>query len=650
MALNESLEKVDVRTLRDPIHDHITLSKRLCQFIDTRQFQRLRAIKQLGTSYYVWPGGCHNRFEHCIGVSHLARKVASILQEKQPELHITDRDVECVEIAGLCHDLGHGPWSHVWDGMFIPVARPGTAWTHEQGSEMMLNALIEENHIDVKKDDLDFIKALIAGDPKKCRPNEKPFLFDIVANKRNGLDVDKFDYIRRDSHMIGDQGNISLQRLLGSARVIQNQICYNIKDANQIFEICATRFRLHKTIYNHKTAKAIEYMIIDGLLAADPFMKIADRVFDAKKMVHLTDNIRAEIEQSEDPELAPARAIFNRIITRDLYRCAEWKTISWHDHGFFTNNVTPERIVAEAKKMPRDQLHGDQEMMDALATLAPQHIIVDFSPMHYGMKEKNPMENVRFYSKREPNKCAKAEHGDYSTLMPAVFGEVLMRVYVKDDIFYSLAQIGYRAVIKNINPDADADLTSEAETVLGDGEGEPQRSATTTPPRTPKRSPCQTTSMASIVSTATAHSSKAISSISYNKFATVPVGYTPTGKTRKGRDLSAGSLSGMSAIKESEELEEGEKARGAGGVGLSAAPEIKERSINVMSKPSVDAESSKDIDMSTAQADDDGGGTPKATPTRRSTRGTKRRNDSSTKESETSGGSNKRAKKSGSRK
>lgn len=53
--------------------------------------------------------------------------------------------------------------------------------------------------------------------------------------------------------------------------------------------------------------------------------------------------------------------------------------------------------------MPRDELHGDQMMMDALAMLAPQHIIVDFSPMHYGMKEKNPMENVRFYSKREPN-------------------------------------------------------------------------------------------------------------------------------------------------------------------------------------------------------------------------------------------------------
>jgi HD superfamily phosphohydrolase len=105
----------------------------------SKQFQRLRSIKQLGTSYYVWLGASHNRFEHCIGrrliyfrvyarrnwlvgVAYLARSMATHLQERQPELNITDRDVECVEIAGLCHDLGHGPWSHVWDGLFMPQA------------------------------------------------------------------------------------------------------------------------------------------------------------------------------------------------------------------------------------------------------------------------------------------------------------------------------------------------------------------------------------------------------------------------------------------------------------------------------------------------------------------------------------------------
>jgi HD superfamily phosphohydrolase len=99
----------------------------------------------MGTSYYVWPGASHNRFEHCLGVlteilalsvlnssptgvSHLARSMAEHLHDTQPELDITPRDVDCVQIAGLCHDLGHGPWSHVWDSLFIPTVAYGCSF------------------------------------------------------------------------------------------------------------------------------------------------------------------------------------------------------------------------------------------------------------------------------------------------------------------------------------------------------------------------------------------------------------------------------------------------------------------------------------------------------------------------------------------
>uniref|UniRef100_A0A672L9W6 HD/PDEase domain-containing protein n=1 Tax=Sinocyclocheilus grahami TaxID=75366 RepID=A0A672L9W6_SINGR len=119
---------VCVQVLNDPIHGHIELHPLLLRFIDTPQFQRLRHIKQLGGAYLVFPGASHNRFEHSIGVGYLAGCLVQALIERQPELLITKQDVLCVQIAGLCHDLGHGPFSHMFDSMFIPKVRPGEKW------------------------------------------------------------------------------------------------------------------------------------------------------------------------------------------------------------------------------------------------------------------------------------------------------------------------------------------------------------------------------------------------------------------------------------------------------------------------------------------------------------------------------------------
>ncbi|CAI8021447.1 Deoxynucleoside triphosphate triphosphohydrolase SAMHD1 [Geodia barretti] len=107
----KELEKV----FNDPVHGHIELHPLMVKFIDTPQFQRLRYIKQLGGAYYVFPGASHNRFEHSIGVGYLAGQMVESLKSKQPELGIDDKDVLCVKLAGLCHDLGHGPFSHLFE-------------------------------------------------------------------------------------------------------------------------------------------------------------------------------------------------------------------------------------------------------------------------------------------------------------------------------------------------------------------------------------------------------------------------------------------------------------------------------------------------------------------------------------------------------
>ncbi|RDB20331.1 Deoxynucleoside triphosphate triphosphohydrolase SAMHD1 [Hypsizygus marmoreus] len=508
----EASSSLVARSVKDPIHDLIPLSLRLSRFIDTKQFQRLRSIKQLGTSYYVWIGASHNRFEHCIGVAFLARSMASHLQKRQPELGITDRDIECIEIAGLCHDLGHGPWSHVWDGLFIPQALPGQKWKHEDGSSMMFDALVKENGIPLTTQDENFIKALIAGDPSQCSPDEKKFLFDIVANRRNGLDVDKFDYILRDSHMVGDKMSIALPRIIKSARVLDNQICYDIKDANQIYEICAMRFKLHKIVYNHKAAKAIEYMIIDGLLAAEPHLHIADRVFDPEKYLHLTDDIMPQIEASTEPELADARAIFARIRHRDLYRMVDYKVVDWPYRAHFEECITPARIVEAARALPI----SDGSSVADVSKLRPEDIICDFSIMHYGMGSCNPLDFVKFYSKRNPNVSSTAGRGDYSNLMPEFHAELLVRIFTKKAEFFGIVQAGYRACLAAMPA-----LISSKPLPLSEEESGPPASTPPAPdvPSTPR----------------TRRTFSRVSSFSNNAFTTVSANFVPRSPTRGSR-------------------------------------------------------------------------------------------------------------------
>ncbi|XP_056446307.1 deoxynucleoside triphosphate triphosphohydrolase SAMHD1-like [Gadus chalcogrammus] len=305
----ETME-VAYKVFNDPIHGHIELHPLLVKIIDTPQFQRLRNIKQLGGTYYVFPGASHNRFEHSIGVAYLAGELANSLQKKQPELNINERDILCVEIAGLCHDLGHGPFSHLFDGMFIPEARkrkresPGlkedNKWTHEKASLDMLKHLIAVNNLKpvmekyklVLKKDIPFIEELIFGKrtdpsdstkklPYEGRP-EKPYLYEIVSNKRNGIDVDKFDYFARDCHHLGIKNNFDHHRFIKFARVCdvdkgkeakEKQICTREQEVGNVYDFFHTRNCLHRRACQHKVKNIVETMITEAFVLADQHLQ-----------------------------------------------------------------------------------------------------------------------------------------------------------------------------------------------------------------------------------------------------------------------------------------------------------------------------------------------------------------------------------------
>ncbi|TRY56058.1 hypothetical protein DNTS_017904 [Danionella cerebrum] len=427
-----------MKVFNDPIHGHIELHPLLLRFIDTPQFQRLRHIKQLGGTYLVFPGASHNRFEHSVGVGYLAGCLGMALRDRQPELCITKQDVLCVQIAGLCHDLGHGPFSHMFDGLFIPKARPGKKWKHEMASVQMFDHLVQENALEPVMlqhglrlpDDLTFIKEQIAGPlesavldstgegwsshPSQCdmftpqwpyqgRPMQKSFLYEIVANKRNGIDVDKWDYFARDCYHLGIQNNFDYKRFLKFARVCEvkgrKHICTRDKEVGNLYDMFHTRNCLHRRAYQHKVGNIIETMITEAFVKADPHIRIqgssgktftlSSAVEDMEAYTKLTDQVFEQILHSSAPELAEARLILHNIVCRRLYKCVGQTTAETH--------------------------------LDVSAVIH----------MDYGMKEKNPINNVHFYCKNDPSKAIKISKKQVSKLLPECFAEQLIRVYCK---------------------------------------------------------------------------------------------------------------------------------------------------------------------------------------------------------------------------
>ncbi|KAE8293554.1 Deoxynucleoside triphosphate triphosphohydrolase SAMHD1 [Larimichthys crocea] len=442
------------KVFNDPIHGHVELHPLLIKIIDTPQFQRLRYLKQLGGTYYVFPGASHNRFEHSIGVGHLAGRLVQALHYKQPELLISRRDILCVQIAGLCHDLGHGPFSHMFDGMFIPKARPGTTWKHEKASLAMFDYLVNDNglkpvmeqHGLVLPEDLDFIKEQIAGPldanaaqdqtwPYKGRPEDKSFLYEIVANKRNGIDVDKWDYFARDCYHLGIQNNFDYRRFLKFARVCkvdgQKHICTRDKEVGNLYDMFHTRNCLHRRAYQHKVGNIIETMITEAFLKADKHIKIegsggklftlSTAIDDMEAYTKLTDHVFEQILNSSSPELAEARQILHNVTCRRLYKCLGQtqadKPIS------VTQEKTHSWEADLARSTPQSGTQG--------VSLQPEDFVVNVISLDYGMKEKNPINNVRFYCKDDITKAIQIRKNQVSKLLPEQFAEQLIRVYFK---------------------------------------------------------------------------------------------------------------------------------------------------------------------------------------------------------------------------
>ncbi|KAF1372632.1 hypothetical protein PFLUV_G00267910 [Perca fluviatilis] len=419
--------KMDHKVFNDPIHGTVELHPLLIKIIDTPQFQRLRNIKQLGGAYFVYPGASHNRFEHSIGY------VA--------ELYIDDRDVLCVKIAGLCHDLGHGPFSHLYDQMFIPKVQPENVWKHEDNSVKMFDHLVESNNLELE-----------------------------MKHKENGLTDDDLNFIKKLIEGLKDPTKV--------------------QEVGNLYDMFYTRNCLHRRACQHKVNKIIEYMIAEAFVKADEHIKIEGsqrQMFtlstakdDMEAYTKLTDHVFEQILHSSSTDLAEAKKILERIISRDHYSfLGETKPRQVptrekirglkEDLDQARQDVCPEDHNCDPILNPcsKDTAKACKELYDAISqtldsfresgkpteetyrrwegqlaeavpkggdggvTLTAQDFVVLVTTFDYGMKDKDPIKNVYFYNKINDDTAFNIPRDQVSKLLPECFSEQLIRVYSK---------------------------------------------------------------------------------------------------------------------------------------------------------------------------------------------------------------------------
>ena len=247
------------KIINDPVHGFITITNNILHdIIEHPYFQRLRRIKQLGLTHLVYPGAMHTRFQHAIGAMFLMDEAVKSLRQKKNE--ISGKEAKAAKAAILMHDIGHGPFSHALEHSIVDEI------THEDISLMMMQKLNED--FDGK---LEMAIDIFNGS------HDKRFLSQLISSQ---LDVDRMDYLRRDSFFTGvSEGVIGTQRILKMLNVEEDALVVEEKGIYSIDNFLNSRRIMYWQVYLHKASLSAEFILINILKRAKELAKAGSNLF-----------------------------------------------------------------------------------------------------------------------------------------------------------------------------------------------------------------------------------------------------------------------------------------------------------------------------------------------------------------------------------
>ncbi len=340
----------------DPIHDFIRVFDSELTVIDSPIFQRLRRIRQLSGAHLTYPGAQHTRFEHSLGVMHIAGQAGQALQEKG---FIKSDDISNLRLAALLHDIGHGPFSH----LFEEIMQEKKKVSHEEiGRKIILKTEIGDL-LSKSGYDKNFISKLAFGKSKL------QFMNEILTGS---LSADMMDYLQRDGYYTGaEHAKIDHKRITQSLGVHQKKLALERSALYSFESMLHSRYQMFKAVYFHKTVRSAEVMLLESIRLADKELGFTSLSID--EYVEFTDESMLSQLLSistTNQDLKRAKKIAVDYQNRQLLKCVFERILTNYTNLGKKKTNELRRKLSNKSKVPENEIFIDTSVTTSIP-LAP---------------------------------------------------------------------------------------------------------------------------------------------------------------------------------------------------------------------------------------------------------------------------------------